>query len=89
MTFQPKFFLRYDEALFSSPADHDSVHDAQMQEYILLRHVDIMALEQAYWNQRQAAGSWTVELEEKDTEGGDNDKVQLDDLTDRVIVWQT
>ena len=85
---------------------------------------------QAYWNQRQAAGSWTsyatgsppprnqqlstsrllinhalwsyhanlahrstshsgrdVELEEKDTEGGD--KVQLDDLTDRVIVWLT
>ena len=28
-----------------------------------------------------------VELEEKDTEGGD--KVQLDDLTDRVIVWLT
>ena len=90
-----------------------------------------MALEQAYWNQRQAAGSWTegfiyatggllhpenqqlptnhalwsyhaniahgstshsvrdVELEEKDTEGGDKDKVQLDDLTDRAIVWLT
>ena len=88
-----------------------------------------MALEQAYWNQQQAAGSWTVqpgllhpvnqqlpssrlfinhallsyhakfahgstshsvrdvELEEKDTDGGD--KVQLDDLTDRVIVWLT
>ena len=30
-----------------------------------------------------------VELEEKDTEGGDKDKVQLDDLTDRVIVWLT
>ena len=88
-----------------------------------------MALEQAYWNQRQADGSWTwgfiyatgspppinqqlptsrlfinhalwyyhanlahrstshsardIELEEKDTEGGD--KVRLDDLTDRVI----
>ena len=28
-----------------------------------------------------------VELEEKDTEGGDKDQVQLDDLTDRVIVW--
>ena len=27
-----------------------------------------------------------VELEEKDTEGGNKDKVQLDDLTDRVIV---
>ena len=27
-----------------------------------------------------------VELEEKDTEGGDKDNVQLDDLTDRVIV---
>ena len=94
-----------------------------------------MALEQAYWNERQAAGSWTggfiyatgsppprkstvayftpihlfalwsyhanlahgstshrvrdVELEEKDTEGGDKDKVQLADLTDRVIVWLT
>ena len=94
-----------------------------------------MALEQTYWNQRQAAGSWTggliyatgsppprttvaytsrlfinhalwsyhanlahgstshsvrgVELEEKDTEGGDKDKVQLDDLTDRVIIWLT
>ena len=92
-----------------------------------------MALEQAYWNQRQVAGSWTggfiyatrspipigkttvayftpihqpcvvipssnlahgstshsvrdVELEEKDTEGGYKDKVQLDDLTDREIV---
>ena len=30
-----------------------------------------------------------VELEEKDTEGGDKDKVQLDDVTDRVIVWLT
>ena len=30
-----------------------------------------------------------VELEEKDTESGDKDKVQLDDLTDRVIVWLT
>ena len=30
-----------------------------------------------------------VELEEKDTEGGHNDKVQLDYLTDRVIVWLT
>ena len=30
-----------------------------------------------------------VELEEKDTEGGEKDKVQLDDLTDRVIVWLT
>ena len=30
-----------------------------------------------------------VELEEKDTEGGNKDKVQLDDLTDRVIVWLT
>ena len=30
-----------------------------------------------------------VELEEKDTEGGDKDKVQLDDLTDRVMVWLT
>ena len=30
------------------------------------------------------------ELEEKDTEGADKDKVQLDDLTDRVIiVWLT
>ena len=29
-----------------------------------------------------------VQLEEKDTEGGDKDKVQLDDLTDRVIVWR-
>ena len=94
-----------------------------------------MALEQAYWNQRQADGSWTagfiyatgsppprnqqlptsrqfinhalwsyhaniahgstshsvrdVELEEKDTEGEDKDNVQLDDLTDRVIVWLT
>ena len=28
-----------------------------------------------------------VELEEKDTEGGG--KVQLDDLTDRVIIWLT
>ena len=28
-----------------------------------------------------------VMLEEKDTEGGDGDKVQLDDLTNRVIVW--
>ena len=28
-----------------------------------------------------------VELEEKDTEGGDKGKVQLDDLTDRVIIW--
>ena len=27
-----------------------------------------------------------VELEEKDTEGGEKDKVQLDGLTDRVIV---
>ena len=94
-----------------------------------------MALEQAYWNERQAAGSWTggfiyatgsppprkstvayfttihlfalwsyhanlahgstshsvrdVEMEEKDTEGGDKDKVQLADLTDRIIVWLT
>ena len=91
-----------------------------------------MVLEQAYWHQRQAAGSWTggliyatgsppsrkstvaytsrlfinhcgpimpassmdlrvrdVELEEKDTEGGDKDNVQLDDLTDRVILWLT
>ena len=30
-----------------------------------------------------------VELEEKDTEGGEKDKVQLDGLTDRVIVWLT
>ena len=30
-----------------------------------------------------------VELEENDTEGGDKDKVQLDDLTDRVILWLT
>ena len=30
-----------------------------------------------------------VELEEKDTEGGDKDKVQLYDLTDRVIAWLT
>ena len=30
-----------------------------------------------------------VELEEKDTEGGEKYKVQLDDLTDRVIVWLT
>ena len=30
-----------------------------------------------------------VELEEKDTGGGDKDKVQLDDLTDRAIVWLT
>ena len=30
-----------------------------------------------------------VEFEEKDTEGGDKDKVQLDDLTDRVVVWLT
>ena len=30
-----------------------------------------------------------VELEEKDTEGDDKDNVQLDDLTDRVIVWLT
>ena len=30
-----------------------------------------------------------VESEEKDTEGGDKDTVQLDDLTDRVIVWLT
>ena len=30
-----------------------------------------------------------VELEEKDTEGGDKDTVQLDDLTDIVIVWLT
>ena len=27
-----------------------------------------------------------VELEEKDTEGGEKDKVQLDGLTDRVVV---
>ena len=27
-----------------------------------------------------------VELEEKDTEGGEKDKVKLDGLTDRVIV---
>ena len=27
-----------------------------------------------------------VELEEKDTEGGEKDKVQLDGLTDRVIL---
>ena len=30
-----------------------------------------------------------VELEEKDTEVGEKDKIQLDDLTDRVIVWLT
>ena len=30
-----------------------------------------------------------VESEAKDTEGGDKEKVQLDDLTDRVIVWLT
>ena len=30
-----------------------------------------------------------IELEEKDREGGDRDKVQLDDLIDRVIVWLT
>ena len=30
-----------------------------------------------------------VELEEKNTEGGDKDKVQLNDLTDRVIVRVT
>ncbi len=30
-----------------------------------------------------------VELEENGTEGGDKDNVQLDDLTDRVIVWLT
>ena len=30
-----------------------------------------------------------VELEEKDAEGGEKDKVQLADLTDRVIVWLT
>ena len=30
-----------------------------------------------------------AELEEKDTEGGEKDKVQLNDLTDRVIVWLT
>ena len=30
-----------------------------------------------------------VELEEKDAEGGDKDKVQLDDLTDTVIVSLT
>ena len=30
-----------------------------------------------------------VELEEKDTEGGEKDEVQLDDLTDRVILWLT
>ena len=30
-----------------------------------------------------------VELKEKDTEGGDKDKVQLDDLTDIVMVWLT
>ena len=30
-----------------------------------------------------------VELEEKDTEGGDKEKIQLDDLTDRMIVWLT
>ena len=30
-----------------------------------------------------------VELEEKGIEGGDKYKVQLDDLTDRVIVWLT
>ena len=30
-----------------------------------------------------------VELEEKDTEGGEKYKVQLDDLTDGVIVWLT
>ena len=28
-----------------------------------------------------------VELEERDTEGGDKYNVQLDDLTDKVIVW--
>ncbi len=31
-------------ASFSSPADHDSVHDAQMQEYILLRHVWLLSI---------------------------------------------
>ena len=30
-----------------------------------------------------------VELEEKDTEGGEKDKVQLDGLTNRVVVWLT
>ena len=30
-----------------------------------------------------------VEMDEKDTEGGEKDKVQLGDLTDRVIVWLT
>ncbi len=30
-----------------------------------------------------------VELEEKDTEVGEKEKIQLDDLTDRVIVWLT
>ena len=30
-----------------------------------------------------------VELEERDTEGGDNYNVQLDYLTDKVIVWLT
>ena len=102
-----------------------------------------MALQQAYWNQRQVSVSWTgsfiyatgsppprkstvaylihaysstihghlvwscghimptiarsstsrsvrdVELEEKDTEVGEKGKIQLDDLTDRVIVWLT
>ena len=46
------------------------------------------------WNQRHAniaRGSTShsvrdVELEERDTEGGEKDKVQLDGLTDRVIV---
>ena len=30
-----------------------------------------------------------VELDEKDTEGGDKASVQFDDLTDRVFVWLT
>ena len=30
-----------------------------------------------------------VEVEEKDIEVGEKDKIQLDDLTDRVIVWLT
>ena len=30
-----------------------------------------------------------IELKENDTEGGDKDKVQLDDLTDGVIEWLT
>ena len=110
---------------------HDSVHDDQMQECIILRHVWLLSRHietngmqlvpgqgassmqpsllhpenqqlpisriftyHALWSYHAnlAHGSTRhsvrdVELEEKDTEGGD--KVQLDDLTDRVIVWLT